>query len=141
MSKLEHAVEVSLRATAAARDAVAEILKRGAATGIFFAQGRGTPASTGFELMDLDRDFLRSLSTILTRPGALAGSSRDERGIIRVVTRRESLDRGASGLSTGLMLSTLIRSHSSWSAQASLGGADLSRRWYVRRAAGTGHRT
>ena len=62
MSKLVHAVEVSLRATAAARDAVAEILKRGAATGIFFAQGRGTPASTGFELTDLDRDFLRSLS-------------------------------------------------------------------------------
>jgi hypothetical protein len=89
MSKLVHAVEVSLRATAAARDAVAEILKRGAATGIFFAQGRGTPASTGFELMDLDRDFLRSLSTILTRPPALAGSSRDERGIIRVVTREQ----------------------------------------------------
>jgi hypothetical protein len=43
MSKLVHALEVSLRATEAARDAVAEILKRGAATGIFFAQGRGTP--------------------------------------------------------------------------------------------------
>jgi len=41
---------------------VAEILKRGAETGIFFAQGRGTPASSGFELTDLDRDFLRSLS-------------------------------------------------------------------------------
>jgi hypothetical protein len=62
MNKLVRAVEVSLKATEAARDAVAEILKRGAETGIFFAQGRGTPASSGFELTDLDRDFLRSLS-------------------------------------------------------------------------------
>jgi hypothetical protein len=62
MGKLVHAVEVSLKATEAARDAVAEILKRGAETGIFFAQGRGTPASTGFALTDMDRDFLRSLS-------------------------------------------------------------------------------
>lgn len=62
MGKLVHAVEVSLKATEAARDAVAEILKRGAETGIFFAQGRGAPLPTGFELTDLDRDFLRSLS-------------------------------------------------------------------------------
>ena len=63
MGKLVRAVEVSLKATEAARDAVAEILKRGAETGIFFAKGRGaqTPAS-GFELTEQDRDFLRSLS-------------------------------------------------------------------------------
>jgi len=42
--------------------AVAEILKRGAETGIFFAKGRGAQAPTGFELTDQDRDFLRSLS-------------------------------------------------------------------------------
>ena len=62
LDKLVRAVEVSLKATAAARDAVAEILKRGAETGIFFAQGRNTPPPTGFELTDQDRDFLRSLS-------------------------------------------------------------------------------
>ena len=62
MGKLVRAVEVSLKATEAARDAVTEILKRGAETGIFFAQGRRAPAPTGFELTDLDRDFLRSLS-------------------------------------------------------------------------------
>ena len=64
MGKLVRAIEVSLKATEAARDAVGEILKRGAETGIFFAQGRSTPppASTGFALTDLDRDFLRSLS-------------------------------------------------------------------------------
>jgi hypothetical protein len=64
MGKLVRAIEVSLKATEAARDAVGEILKRGAETGIFFAQGRSTPAPppTGFALTDLDRDFLRSLS-------------------------------------------------------------------------------
>ena len=62
MAKLVRAVEVSLKATEAARDAVAEILRRGAETGIFFTRGRGTPSATGFELTDLDRDFLRSLS-------------------------------------------------------------------------------
>jgi len=62
MGKLVRAIEVSLKATEAARDAVGEILKRGAETGIFFAQGRGAPPSIGFELTDLDRDFLRSLS-------------------------------------------------------------------------------
>jgi len=62
MAKLVRAVEISLKATEAARDAVAEILRRGAETGIFFTRGRGAPPSTGFELTDLDRDFLRSLS-------------------------------------------------------------------------------
>ena len=64
MGKLVRAIEVSLKATEAARDAVAEILKRGAETGIFFAHGRSTPAPAppGFTLTDLDRDFLRSLS-------------------------------------------------------------------------------
>jgi hypothetical protein len=62
MGKLVRAVEVSLKATEAARDAVAEILKRGAETGIFFAHGRGAQPSTGFELTEQDRDFLRSLS-------------------------------------------------------------------------------
>jgi len=62
MGMLVRAVEVSLKATEAARDAVAEILKRGAETGIFFTRGRGSQPSTGFELTDQDRDFLRSLS-------------------------------------------------------------------------------
>jgi hypothetical protein len=63
MGKLVKAVLVSLKATEAARDAVAEILKRGAETGIFFAKGRGAgPPTTGFELTEQDRDFLRSLS-------------------------------------------------------------------------------
>ena len=62
MAKLVHAIRVSLRATEAARDAVAEILKRGAETGIFFARGRGAEPPVEFELTDQDRDFLRSLS-------------------------------------------------------------------------------
>jgi hypothetical protein len=62
MGKLVRAVLVSLKATEAARDAVAEILTRGAETGIFFAKGRGTQTPTGFELTEQDRDFLRSLS-------------------------------------------------------------------------------
>ena len=63
MGKLVRAVLVSLKATEAARDAVAEILKRGAETGLFFAPERGArPPTTGFELTEQDRDFLRSLS-------------------------------------------------------------------------------
>jgi len=62
MGKLVRAVEVSLQATEAARDAVAEILKRGAETGIFFARGRGAAPPTGFELNEQDRDFLRGVS-------------------------------------------------------------------------------
>ena len=38
--KLLHAIEISLTATDAARDAVQEILRRGAETGIFFAGTR-----------------------------------------------------------------------------------------------------
>jgi hypothetical protein len=60
MEKLLRAIEVSLRATEASREAVQEILKRGAETGIFFT---GAAASAeGFELTEQDRDFLRSLS-------------------------------------------------------------------------------
>ena len=66
MDKLLRAIEVSLRATEASRDAVQEILKRGAETGIFFTGGRESAAPAkapdGFELTDRDRDFLRSLS-------------------------------------------------------------------------------
>jgi hypothetical protein len=66
MEKLLRAIEVSLKATEASRDAVQEILKRGAETGIFFTGGRDAkPPSKqpeGFELTDQDRDFLRSLS-------------------------------------------------------------------------------
>jgi hypothetical protein len=62
MGMLVHAVEVSLKATEAAREAVTEILKRGAETGIFFARGRGARPPIGFELTEQDRDFLRSLS-------------------------------------------------------------------------------
>ena len=65
MDKLLQAIEVSLRATEASRDAVHEILKRGAETGIFFSGSRDAASSKpaeGFELTDRDRDFLRSLS-------------------------------------------------------------------------------
>jgi hypothetical protein len=61
MKKLLKAIEVSLAATDAARDAVQEILKRGADTGIFFtgARGRGNPE---FELTPQDKEFLRAVS-------------------------------------------------------------------------------
>lgn len=61
MKKLLRTIEVSLAATDAARDAVQEILRRGADTGIFFsgARGRGNPA---FELTAQDKEFLRALS-------------------------------------------------------------------------------
>ena len=66
MEKLLRAIEVSLKATEASRDAVQEILKRGAETGIFFSGGRESSAPArqpeGYELTDRDRDFLRSLS-------------------------------------------------------------------------------
>ena len=72
MEKLLRAIEVSLQATEASRDAVQEILKRGAETGIFFAGTRDAkPTSTrsdGFELTDQDRDFLRSLSILPDAP-------------------------------------------------------------------------
>jgi len=60
--KLLHAIEVSLTATDAARDAVQEILRRGAETGIFFAGARRSGANPSFELTAQDREFLRAVS-------------------------------------------------------------------------------
>jgi hypothetical protein len=62
MDKLLRAIELSLRATEASRDAVQEILRRGAETGIFFAGAKASKSPEGFELTEQDRDFLRSLS-------------------------------------------------------------------------------
>lgn len=62
MDKLLRAIALSLEATSASRDAVQEILKRGAETGIFFAGARAASPPDGFALTDQDRDFLRSLS-------------------------------------------------------------------------------
>jgi len=62
MDKLFQAIEVSLKATEASREAVQEILKRGADTGIFFAGARKPESGDGFDLTQQDRDFLRSLS-------------------------------------------------------------------------------
>jgi hypothetical protein len=66
LEKLLRAIQLSLKATLASRDAIQEILKRGAETGIFFTGSRATrrPAgsSGGYELTEQDRDFLRSLS-------------------------------------------------------------------------------
>jgi hypothetical protein len=73
MTKLVKAIEVSLAAAEAAREAVQEILKRGAETGIFFAgakaSGAKAPGAKGaeqpFELTAQDREFLRA---VLIRP-------------------------------------------------------------------------
>ena len=62
MEKLLRAIELSLKATEASREAVQEILKRGAETGIFFSGARGAESIDGFDLTEQDRDFLRSLS-------------------------------------------------------------------------------
>ena len=61
MKKLLRAVELSLSATDAAREAVQEILKRGADTGIFFSRvrSRGNPSA---DLTPQDREFLRAVS-------------------------------------------------------------------------------
>ncbi|HXG16917.1 MAG TPA: hypothetical protein VNK50_11750 [Calidithermus sp.] len=60
MRKLMRAVDVSLAATEAAREAMQEILRRGADTGIFFsARGRGHPSA---ELTAEDKQFLRAVS-------------------------------------------------------------------------------
>jgi len=59
--KLLHAIEVSLAATDAARDAVQEILRRGAETGIFFT-GTRKGEHPSFELTAQDREFLRAVS-------------------------------------------------------------------------------
>lgn len=61
MKRLLQAIEVSLAATDAARDAVHEILKRGADTGIFFSGSRSRGAFST-ELTSQDREFLRALS-------------------------------------------------------------------------------
>jgi hypothetical protein len=73
MTKLVKAIEVSLAAAEAAREAVQEILKRGAETGIFFAGAKASGAKTSgakgteqpFELTAQDREFLRA---VLIRP-------------------------------------------------------------------------
>jgi uncharacterized protein YciI len=62
MLRLLEAIEVSLKATEASREAVREILKRGADTGIFFAGARKPDGDGRFDLTEQDRDFLRSLS-------------------------------------------------------------------------------
>ena len=68
MDKLLRAVEASFRATEASREAVQEILRRGAETGVFFAGARRAETARegvepdGFDLTQQDRDFLRSLS-------------------------------------------------------------------------------
>jgi hypothetical protein len=61
MKKLLQTIEVSLAATDAARDAVQEILKRGADTGIFFSGSRSRGAFST-ELTSQDKEFLRAVS-------------------------------------------------------------------------------
>ena len=61
LKKLLQTIEVSLAAADAARDAVQEILKRGADTGIFFAGSKKSiPVSA--ELTTQDKEFLRAVS-------------------------------------------------------------------------------
>jgi hypothetical protein len=57
--KLVRAIEVSLAATEAARDAVQEILRRGADTAMFFAGAKGRGDA---ELTPQDKEFLRAVS-------------------------------------------------------------------------------
>lgn len=61
MKKLLQSIEASLTATEAARDALQEIIRRGADTGIFFA-GVRTRGTMSPELTREDREFLRALS-------------------------------------------------------------------------------
>jgi hypothetical protein len=58
--RLVQTIEASLSATDAARDAVQEILKRGADTGIFFAGSKSRGFSS--ELTAQDKEFLRAVS-------------------------------------------------------------------------------
>ena len=61
LKKLLQTIEASLSAADAARDAVQEILRRGADTGIFFAGSKkGAPVSA--ELTTQDKEFLRAVS-------------------------------------------------------------------------------
>ena len=62
MKKLIRAIEVSLGATDAAREAVGEILRRGADTGIFFSRSRARGANPSAEMTSQDREFLRAVS-------------------------------------------------------------------------------
>ena len=62
MKKLIRAIEVSLSATDAAREAVGEILRRGADTGIFFSRSRVRGANPSAEMTAQDREFLRAVS-------------------------------------------------------------------------------
>ena len=61
MKKLLRAIEVSLSATDAARDAVQEILRRGADTGVFFSPSRSR-GNHSTEMTSQDREFLRAVS-------------------------------------------------------------------------------
>ena len=61
VKKLLHTIEVSLTATDAARDAVQEILRRGADTGIFFSRTRSRDNPSA-EMTPQDREFLRAVS-------------------------------------------------------------------------------
>jgi hypothetical protein len=61
LKKLMQTIEVSLDAADAARDAVQEILKRGADTGIFFA-GSKKGVTVSSELTTQDKEFLRAVS-------------------------------------------------------------------------------
>ena len=61
MKKLLRTIEVSLAATDAARDAVQEILRRGADTGIFFTRTKSR-SHPSYELTTQDKEFLRAVS-------------------------------------------------------------------------------
>ena len=61
LRKLVQTIEASLAATEASRDAVQEILKRGADTGIFFA-GATSRGAFSAELTSQDKEFLRAVS-------------------------------------------------------------------------------
>ena len=61
MEKLLSAIELSLKATEASREAVQEILRRGAETGIFFAGAKSRGAFSA-ELTPQDKEFLRAVS-------------------------------------------------------------------------------
>jgi hypothetical protein len=61
MKKLLQAIEASLDATDASRDALQEILKRGADTGLFFSGSR-TRGGFSPELTSQDKEFLRAAS-------------------------------------------------------------------------------
>ncbi len=60
MKKLLQAIEASLSATDASRDALQEILRRGADTGLFFSGARQRAVSS--ELTSHDKEFLRAAS-------------------------------------------------------------------------------